>query len=72
MFTEKNMVDLLSKTDTNIMGNKEMPAKSAKQQRFMGMCSNKKGRAKAHGKCPPMKVAKEYAKKPVKKGRTGR
>jgi len=41
-----------------------MPAKSAKQQRFMGMCSTPKGRKKAD--CPPIKVAKEFAKKPKK------
>ena len=39
-----------------------MPAKTRKQQKFMGMCSNMEGRKKA--KCPPMKVAKEMAKKP--------
>jgi len=41
-----------------------MPAKSAKQQRFMGMCSTPKGRKKAKGKCPPVKVAKEFAHNP--------
>lgn len=36
-----------------------MPAKSAKQQRYMGMClsTGKKG-------CPSKKVAREFAKKP--------
>ena len=36
-----------------------MPATSARQQRFMGMCAHnpKKG-------CPPMKVAKEFSHKP--------
>ena len=48
--------------DRNGEGNL-MPAKSAKQQRFMGMCSTDKGRAKAKGKCPPKKVAKEFARK---------
>lgn len=37
-----------------------MPAKSAKQQRFMAMCANSPG--KAQGKCPPKKVAKEFSK----------
>jgi hypothetical protein len=41
-----------------------MPAKTAKQQRFMGMCSTAKGRRKAQGKCPPKAVAKEFARKP--------
>lgn len=41
-----------------------MPAKSKAQQKFMGMCTTKKGRAKAKGECPPVKVAKEFAKKP--------
>jgi len=40
-----------------------MPAKTAKQQRFMGMCTTAKGRKKAKKKCPPKKVAKEFAKK---------
>ena len=39
-----------------------MPAKSAKQQRYMGMCANNPGKAK--GKCPPKKVAKEFSHKP--------
>lgn len=39
-----------------------MPAKTAKQQRFMSMCSARRGRAKAKGKCPPVKVAKEFRK----------
>jgi hypothetical protein len=34
-----------------------MPAKTKRQQRFMAMCST---RAKAKGKCPPAKVAKEF------------
>jgi len=39
-----------------------MPAKTKKQQRFMAMCSTPKGRKKAKGECPPMKVAKEFRK----------
>jgi hypothetical protein len=45
-----------------------MPAKSAAQQRYMGMCSTPKGRKKAKGKCPPKKVAKEFARKPRRYG----
>ena len=41
-----------------------MPAKSKAQQRFMGMCSTPEGRAKAKGKCPPLSVAKDFARKP--------
>lgn len=41
-----------------------MPARSEAQQHFMGMCSTAAGRKKAHGKCPPVSVAKEFAKKP--------
>ncbi len=37
-----------------------MPSKTPKQQRFMAMCSTKKGRKKANKKCPPVKVAREY------------
>ena len=44
-----------------------MPAKTEKQRKFMGMCSSPEGRAKAKGKCPPVKVAKEFARKPKKK-----
>jgi len=40
-----------------------MPAKTKRQQRFMGMCSTPAGRKKAKGKCPSMKVAKKYRKK---------
>lgn len=40
-----------------------MPAKTARQQRFMGMCSTTKGRKKAKGKCPPVKVAKKFRRK---------
>lgn len=43
-----------------------MPAKTEKQRRFMGMCSTTEGRKKATGKCPPKKVAKEFAKKKKK------
>jgi hypothetical protein len=39
-----------------------MPAKSAKQQRFMGMCYANPEKVK--GKCPPKKVAREFARKP--------
>jgi hypothetical protein len=38
-----------------------MPAKSAKQQRFMAMCLHDPKKVK--GKCPPKKVAKEFSKK---------
>lgn len=41
-----------------------MPGKTAKQRRFMGMCTTAKGRKKARGKCPPKKVAREFARKP--------
>lgn len=37
-----------------------MPAKTRKQQRYMAMCSTPAGRKKARGKCPPVKVAKEF------------
>ena len=40
-----------------------MPAKSAKQQRFMAMCSHPG--ADVNGKCPSMKVAKEFSHKPA-------
>lgn len=39
-----------------------MPAKTKKQQKFMGMCAHTPGKAK--GKCPSPKVAKEFAHKP--------
>jgi len=39
-----------------------MPAKSQRQQRFMGMCAHSPG--KANKKCPPQKVAEEFAHKP--------
>jgi len=41
-----------------------MPAKSKAQQRFMGLCSSSEGRKKAYGKCPPVSVAKEFARTP--------
>lgn len=47
-----------------------MPGKTAKQRRFMGMCSSPEGRAKAKGKCPPVDVAREFAKKPKPKKRS--
>ena len=39
-----------------------MPAKSAKQQKFMAMCSHTPG--KSRGKCPPKKVSDEFSHKP--------
>ena len=39
-----------------------MPAKSKKQQRFMGGCLSNP--AKMKGKCPPKAVAREFARKP--------
>lgn len=36
-----------------------MPAKTRKQQRFMAICSHTP--AKAQGKCPSQKVAKEFS-----------
>ena len=44
-----------------------MPAKTKKQQKFMGMCTTPEGRKKAKGKCPPVSVAKEFAHMPKKK-----
>jgi len=41
-----------------------MPAASKAQQRFMGLCSTSAGRKQAKGKCPPLTVAKEYARAP--------
>lgn len=38
-----------------------MPSKTAKQRRFMAMCSSDRGRKAAHGKCPPKAVAREFA-----------
>jgi hypothetical protein len=40
-----------------------MPAKTKRMQRFMGMCAHSPGKAK--GKCPPMKVAREFSHKPT-------
>lgn len=37
-----------------------MPSTSEKQRRFMAMCSSPKGRRKARGKCPPLKIAEEF------------
>jgi len=44
-----------------------MPAKTKRQQRFMGMCLTPKGRKKAKGKCPSLKVAREFARGSSKK-----
>lgn len=44
-----------------------MPSKSAKQHRFMAMCSTGKGRAKAKGRCPPKRVAREFVKADARK-----
>lgn len=44
-----------------------MPSKTKKQANFMRMCASKNGRAKAKGKCPPVKVAKKYVKADKKK-----
>jgi hypothetical protein len=44
-----------------------MPAKSVKQQRFMGMASTPEGRARLQRegvRLPPKNVAKEFARKP--------
>lgn len=38
-----------------------MPAKSARQQRYMGMCAHSKD---APSGCPSKKVAKEFSHKP--------
>lgn len=40
-----------------------MPAKSAKQQRFMAMCAHSKKRPK---RCPSRKVAREFSRMPRK------
>lgn len=37
-----------------------MPSKTAKQARFMAACAHNPEKMK--GKCPPMKVAKEFNK----------
>ena len=39
-----------------------MPAKTTKQQQFMGICAHHP--EKARGKCPPKEVAREFAHKP--------
>ena len=44
----------------------DMPPKTKKQQRFMKLCTTPKGRAKAKGKCPPIRAAKKFSGK-VKK-----
>lgn len=49
---------------TRCMIRRSMPAKTKRQQRFMGMCANPKTRGKARKKCPPKKVARKYARKP--------
>lgn len=46
-----------------------MPAKTDKQRKFMGMCY---GWEKEHGKrkkgCPSMDVARDFARKPTRRG----
>jgi len=37
-----------------------MPAKTKRQQRFMALCANNP--RKARKKCPPKKVAREFAR----------
>jgi len=39
-----------------------MPAKSARQQKFMAICSHTPGKSK--GKCPSHEVAQEFSHKP--------
>lgn len=46
-----------------------MPAKSAKQQRFMGICAHADH---PPDRCPSRAVAREFARKPVGKGKGGR
>ena len=41
-----------------------MPGKTPRMRRYMGMCTTAKGRKKARKKCPPKKVAREFARKP--------
>lgn len=48
-----------------------VPSKTAKQHRFMAMCSSAKGRAKARGKCPSRKVAHEFMEADKRKRRSG-
>ena len=38
-----------------------MPSKTKKQANFMRMCASTEGRKAATTKCPPKKVAKEFA-----------
>ncbi len=38
-----------------------MPSTSAKQAHFMAMCSSTTVRRKMKGKCPPLKVAREFS-----------
>lgn len=40
-----------------------MPAKTARQQKFMALCAHSPG--KARGKCPSHKVAQEFSHKPA-------
>lgn len=40
-----------------------MPARTAKQQRFFGMCAHNPGKAK--GKCPSHAVSEEFSHKPA-------
>ena len=49
-----------------------MPSKTRKQYNFMAMCASSKGRAKAKGRCPPKKVAKEFLKAGKRKSRGSR
>lgn len=42
-----------------------MPAVSARQQKFMAICSHHPSAAK--GKCPPKKVAQEFSHNPPKR-----
>jgi hypothetical protein len=42
-----------------------MPAKTKKQQKFMGMCYHDP--KKVLGKCPPPDVSKKFSKAPKKK-----
>jgi len=41
-----------------------MPGKTAKQRRYMGMCTTRKGRKAARRKCPPIAVARKFARTP--------
>ena len=42
-----------------------MPAKSRKQQRYMGMCANNPDKARKGKECPPKAVAQEFSKNPM-------